>query len=136
MNCRVIVAAVIEKDGKILLGKRKQNMGPYPNCWHIPGGGVELGEESLVDALRREVREEANIEITNIEPIEFSEDYEPDKHGVMTHYIFHDYHAHYVSGEMNAASDMVELRWFSRLELHDIPHTRPGEKLFKRLGYI
>ena len=136
MNCRIIVSAVIEKDHKILLGSREKDTGPYPNCWHIPGGGIELGKESLVDALRREVKEEANIEITDIEPIEFSEDYEPDKHGVMTHYLFHDYHARYHSGDVRPASDMASLKWFEKHELKHLSHTRPGAKLFKKLGYI
>ena len=70
------------------MGKPPKGVGPYPDTWHIPGGGVELGKESLIEALRREVKEETNIEITDIIPIGFSEDREPNKHGEMTHYIF------------------------------------------------
>ena len=57
------VAAMIMKDGKVLLAKRKgvHGSGEYA----FPGGKLELGE-SFEDCLRREVREETGIEIENI----------------------------------------------------------------------
>jgi len=38
---RTIVSAVlISRDKKILLGKVREG-GVYPDCWHIPGGGID-----------------------------------------------------------------------------------------------
>jgi ADP-ribose pyrophosphatase YjhB (NUDIX family) len=51
-------AVVIAEDRGILLVKHS-----YVSGWHLPGGGVEPGE-TLIDALIRELREEANVEPT------------------------------------------------------------------------
>ena len=55
-----VVAAVIERDGKILVGQRRRG-DTHPLKWEFPGGKVERGE-SPVDALIRELREELGIE--------------------------------------------------------------------------
>lgn len=56
----VVVAAVIERDGRILIGQRKRN-DRHPLKWEFPGGKVEHGE-SPRDALVRELQEELGIQ--------------------------------------------------------------------------
>ena len=51
-------AVVIDGDGKVFLIAHS-----YVTGWHLPGGGVETGE-TLVTALKRELHEEGNIELT------------------------------------------------------------------------
>jgi len=136
MECRVIATAIIEHNGRLLLGQKPKDVGPYPNTWHLLGGGIKLGEESIIDALKREIMEEACIEIFDIERIPFDEDYEPNKHGEMTHYIFLVYRAKARTDKVIPADDIHELRWFDKKELKKIALTRPSIKLFKELGYI
>jgi 8-oxo-dGTP diphosphatase len=57
-----VVAGVIERDGKILICRRRADQ-PHPLKWEFPGGKVEAGE-SLETALARELREELGIEAT------------------------------------------------------------------------
>lgn len=56
----VVVAAVIERDGRVLVCRRRPDH-PHPLKWEFPGGKVEAGEQPEA-ALRRELREELDIE--------------------------------------------------------------------------
>ena len=55
-----VVAAVIERGGKILICQRKPG-GRHALKWEFPGGKVELGEDPAA-ALKRELREELGID--------------------------------------------------------------------------
>jgi len=55
-----VVAAVIERDGQVLIGQRPAGK-RHALKWEFPGGKVEAGE-SPEDALRRELEEELGIQ--------------------------------------------------------------------------
>lgn len=56
----LVVAAVIKQGGKFLIAQRRES-GSFPLKWEFPGGKLEHGE-SPKEALRRELREELDIE--------------------------------------------------------------------------
>ncbi len=58
-NLRV-VAAIIEKDGKIMIARRSH--GEHAGLWEFPGGKYEENETDE-EALKREIGEEFNAEI-------------------------------------------------------------------------
>lgn len=54
-----VVAAILEHDGRILIGQRRADQS-HPLLWEFPGGKVEPGE-SPEQALARELEEELSI---------------------------------------------------------------------------
>jgi 8-oxo-dGTP diphosphatase len=58
----VVVAAVIESDGRVLACQRRKN-DAFGLKWEFPGGKVQPGE-SPAEALARELQEELGVEAT------------------------------------------------------------------------
>ncbi len=134
MKTRICAVAVIEKNGKILMGNKARDIGPYPNTWRLPGGGVEEGE-SLEDAAKREIKEETNLDVESVEKIGVDEDDEPDKNGEMTHYVFNMFKVK-PSGKHAISKELPSLRWIDKKQLANISLARPSIKVFKELGYL
>ncbi|HCM82300.1 MAG: MutT/nudix family protein [Candidatus Gottesmanbacteria bacterium GW2011_GWA2_44_17] len=63
----VSVGAMILNDkGEVLLCKRSQRASNERGCWEVPGGAVEFNE-TLEDAIHREIREELGVDIDLLE---------------------------------------------------------------------
>jgi len=58
MEPRIRVSAILRWQGRVLLCRQEK---PGKEYWLLPGGGVDAGE-TLMEALRRELREELGIE--------------------------------------------------------------------------
>lgn len=110
------VAAIVIRDGKILLVKRGSE--PGLGLWSIPGGSIEPGE-TTEEALKREVLEETGIEI-NIGKLAGVYDLIV-RHDdiILFHYVLIDYFATFAAGEIRAATDAVDCRWVPLEDLHN-----------------
>ena len=103
--------AVIERDGQVLLGRRRND--PGAGRWDLPGGFLDEGEDALV-ALHREIREETGLEVEIVEFLgTWNEAYWTRTVLCLT------WRARVVGGEELAGDDLVELRWF---RADDRPH--------------
>ena len=101
----------VEKDGKILLAHHVQRI---PHLWTCLAGYVELGE-SLEDCVRREVREEAGIEVGEVRYA--VSQYWPYPNQMMVGFV-----AQWQAGELKLqASELTDARWFHPSELPDTP---------------
>jgi 8-oxo-dGTP diphosphatase len=59
----LVLTFLIEWEHSFLLVKRSNDEQNFPGLWAFPGGKVEIGE-TVVDTLRREIKEETNLDIT------------------------------------------------------------------------
>lgn len=59
-NPQIVTAAIIEKNGRILIGKRKEGK-HHAGKWEFPGGTLEEGE-TLEQCLKRELEEELAVD--------------------------------------------------------------------------
>ena len=55
-------AIIVDERGRVFLARRGRKAKNERGLWEFPGGSVEMGER-LVDALKREIREEYGVEI-------------------------------------------------------------------------
>ena len=98
-----VVAAIIRKDGKILITQRLDNV-HLARLWEFPGGKVEVGESFQI-ALQREIQEELGIKIrVNDEFLTLDYDY-PTK-SVRLHF----FNCTVLEGDPQPI-DVADLRW-------------------------
>lgn len=67
-NFRVAVKAFIVNNNRLLIIKRAKDEPQMPNAWEIPGGRLNLGENPF-DGVKREIKEETNLDIEIISPL-------------------------------------------------------------------
>lgn len=117
----VSVYAIIQKRGRILL-----TQDTYKPGWKLPGGGVEANE-LILEALRREIREEVGLEIR------------PGRLLLMANWLKKGsslarlriyFVADHARGDIDLTSrEVAKTRWFSRRELQAL---KKGEFLHPR----
>lgn len=144
----IVSALIISSDNLVLLGKKAPGRGGvYTDKWHIPGGGVEAGEE-LVEALQREIKEETGINTKEAKHVELADDLghatAPKTLATgevvpceMDFYVYKVIFAQKAAEiTMSAGDDFAELTWVPIKEIHEYPHTPPSISLFLRLGWL
>jgi len=110
-NPRPTASAIIEKDKKILLVKRV--FPPFKGYWDLVGGFLDY-HETPEEALRREVKEEVNLDIVEFKLFRI------DKNIYIDHdtkerlsVIDHQFIVSKFKGKIDPKDDVSDARWFS-----------------------
>ena len=114
------VAVIVIKDGKVLLGKRKNSHGE--GTWAFPGGHLELNE-SIEECARREVSEETGISIKNIRYGPFTNDiFEREGKHYVTLFVLADYESGTATvKEPHKCEEWQWHRWPPTVKPHFLP---------------
>jgi ADP-ribose pyrophosphatase YjhB (NUDIX family) len=115
------VSAAIFRAGKVLVVRRARK--PALGVYTLPGGVVEAGE-TLLEALRREVREETALEIEPLGLAGYREVIGRDAGArVERHFVILPFACRWVSGEPSLNEELDDARWLDPRELEGLTTT-------------
>jgi 8-oxo-dGTP diphosphatase len=120
----IVVAAVIERSGTFLVGRRLRGT-HLAGYWEFPGGKVQDGE-TLEDALHREIQEELNTGLADVTEI-FTTSHE---------YPGRTIELHFFRATLIGQPEPVlgqELRWIARAEFSTLPFPAADAELLAQL---
>jgi 8-oxo-dGTP diphosphatase len=128
MKFYLAVKGIIRKGDEILVLKRSEIDNHKPGVWETIGGGIDA-EISPEESLRREIREEAGIEVDIIKPFRvftFRKDTGEFKVGIT-------FICDYISGEVKLSGEHSDYKWIKPAEfekLESIPSLYEEIKLY------
>jgi 8-oxo-dGTP pyrophosphatase MutT (NUDIX family) len=132
---RIAITGIIWKkdaDGtfRYLITKRSPHKKAWPSKWTVPGGGLEVGDYmhseatyqnsespqwygAVENALRREIREEVGLDVTDVQYLLDLAFIRPD--GIPA--IVLSFYCKYVGGEVTLDDAATEYAWITKAEL-------------------
>lgn len=117
---RIASTCIIYKDGKFLLLQRSFEKRAFPGKWTVPGGGLSIDDYinlpkttsehwyfAVENSLRREIKEEAGIEVGELKYLCDMTFIRPDNIPV----VILSFYSPYKSGEVVLDKDSINYAW-------------------------
>lgn len=127
MKPKIVVGVLIYNNkNEIFLAKSKK----WSDKWIVPGGHLEWGEK-LHHCAKREVKEETNLEIGDIELIEIQESIFSKEYHEKKHMVFIDFCAKIKSNKIILNDELQEYKWFKPKDALRINLNKSTNKFIK-----
>lgn len=117
-------AFVFDAENRVLLVERSHP--PGAGLWTVPGGKLEYNE-TLVQAVAREVREETGL-VVEVGTLACVVERIADNY----HYVILDYLARVIGGTLDPSGDCTNARWVPEADLFKLPLTDGLSPLIER----
>lgn len=135
METKVLVVAVVENNGKVLMRKKPEGSPPYNETWYIFGATV-TAETPVDESIKQEVRTKAGVDIAITYKATWDTEIKNDLDGVRKFFVYLDVVCEYMGGELVAGDGVERLEWVVKSELCNYDIVPPSRVLFEKLGYI
>jgi nucleoside triphosphatase len=116
-----------------------KDRGVFPDQWGLPGGGIEEGER-MESALRRELREELGIEVSDIKPLFFKDGQHrksfADGNQREVYMIFLIFSCRAASGELKLSPEFTDYAWVKSASLGDYNLNSATIETFRQAGVL
>ena len=133
----IVVGLVWNARNELLFCQMSPERGVFPGQWGFPGGGIEPGEQML-EALRRELREEIGIEVDQIRPAFFKDCLHTKKfadgHTAPVYMIFLLFHCRASCEDLALNDEFVHYKWVDERGVHDLELNSETQDTLERLG--
>jgi ADP-ribose pyrophosphatase YjhB (NUDIX family) len=127
---RIVVSAFLKKGNKFLLV-----FDPRFGFWRVPGGKPKFGER-IEDALKREIKEELNLEISVDKFLGFGQDTALFKNYKIVSRIILYFKCRIISGKMRKSGEISKFKWLALNEIKRHKNLEPAMlDVFKRFKF-
>jgi ADP-ribose pyrophosphatase YjhB (NUDIX family)/phosphoglycolate phosphatase-like HAD superfamily hydrolase len=120
-------ALIFDSENRVLMIRTQK----WSNLWGIPGGKIKFGEPSM-DALRREIKEETNLEIDSLEFVLVQDCIHSREFYREAHFVLLNYTCR-VNGQsaVKLNEEAQEFRWVTPSQALEMPLNHPTRTLLE-----